>query len=220
MKFSENIKYLRKKEKLTQEQLADKLKVSRQAVTKWESGQTLPDLTNLKDIAVFFGVTIDELLGDDKIANATSLEKRLKDLPLYLFGSVMAILFFISELGIKDITAVGFIIILFIPLEAYSLKVYLTDRRTIDLTDTKEGKKVRLRFILTEAAIISSIEGVIQLVIYVVRNLRGLEKTNSIASIIVMTIMSFIILVIVRFLTLRDEVKEYNKKENDTKSKK
>ena len=40
----------RKEKKLTQEQLADKLNVSRQAVTKWESGQSLPDIQNLKEI--------------------------------------------------------------------------------------------------------------------------------------------------------------------------
>jgi len=50
MKFNENLKYLRKEAKLTQEQLAEKLNVSRQAVTKWESGQSLPDIQNLKEI--------------------------------------------------------------------------------------------------------------------------------------------------------------------------
>ena len=43
MKFNENLKYLRKEAKLTQEQLAERLNVSRQAVTKWESGQSLTE---------------------------------------------------------------------------------------------------------------------------------------------------------------------------------
>lgn len=76
MKFNENLKYLRRKSKLSQEKLAEDLNVSRQAVTKWESGQALPDLVNLKNIAIFFGVTVDELLGDDKITNSTSLENK------------------------------------------------------------------------------------------------------------------------------------------------
>lgn len=41
MSFSENMQYLRKKENLTQEQLAERLNVSRQAVSKWESGDSL-----------------------------------------------------------------------------------------------------------------------------------------------------------------------------------
>lgn len=44
MKFNENLKYLRKKEGITQEELAERLNVSRQSVTKWESGQSLPDI--------------------------------------------------------------------------------------------------------------------------------------------------------------------------------
>lgn len=48
MKFNENLKYLRKEEKMTQENLAERLNVSRQAVTKWESGQSLPDIENLE----------------------------------------------------------------------------------------------------------------------------------------------------------------------------
>ena len=64
MKFNENLKYLRKEAKLTQEQLAEKLNVSRQAVTKWESGQSLPDIQNLKEMADMFGVTMDALVGE------------------------------------------------------------------------------------------------------------------------------------------------------------
>ncbi|HCC04388.1 MAG TPA: transcriptional regulator, partial [Clostridiales bacterium] len=51
MKFNENLKYLRKQAGLTQEQLAEKLNVSRQAITKWESGQSFPDIENLKEIS-------------------------------------------------------------------------------------------------------------------------------------------------------------------------
>ena len=212
MKFNENLKYLRRKAKLSQEKLAEDLNVSRQAVTKWESGQALPDLVNLKNIAIFFGVTMDELLGDDKITNSISLEKKLKDLPLYLFASIVTILIFISELGITDTTAMGIIIILFIPIEAWCLKNYLTGRKIIDLTDTKEGKKARLKFMLTESSIVSSTFGLAQIVIYLVRSYKGLEVYESITEIIVTTLISFVILFIVRALTLRDEVKEYNNK--------
>ena len=55
--LAEKIKELRKKEGLTQEELASRLNVSRQAITKWETGEGLPDIDNLKNIALFFHVS-------------------------------------------------------------------------------------------------------------------------------------------------------------------
>ena len=53
----------RKAKGLTQEQLAEELGVSRQAVSKWESGQSIPDVDKLAALSRFFGVTADSLLG-------------------------------------------------------------------------------------------------------------------------------------------------------------
>lgn len=62
MTLGEKIKDLRKKANITQEELAEKIGVSRQAVTKWESDIGLPDIENLKAIATLFNISIDELL--------------------------------------------------------------------------------------------------------------------------------------------------------------
>ena len=64
MRFNENLKYFRKKKGLTQENLAEKLNVSRQSVTKWASGKSLPDLENIKKLSHIFSVSIDLLVGD------------------------------------------------------------------------------------------------------------------------------------------------------------
>ena len=64
--FSENIKRLRKERNLTQEALADFLGVSFQAVSKWERGESYPDIEMLPVISSFFEITVDELLGIDK----------------------------------------------------------------------------------------------------------------------------------------------------------
>ena len=61
MNFSEKLQILRKNKGLTQEALADKLNVSRQAVAKWESGETLPDLDKCRILAELFGVSLDDL---------------------------------------------------------------------------------------------------------------------------------------------------------------
>lgn len=64
--FSENIRRLRKERELTQENLADFLGVSFQAVSKWERGESYPDIELLPAIADFFGVSADSLLGIDR----------------------------------------------------------------------------------------------------------------------------------------------------------
>lgn len=65
MSFAEKILSLRTAARLSQEGLAEKLDVSRQAVSKWESGVTLPETDKLIYISNMFGVSLDYLLKDD-----------------------------------------------------------------------------------------------------------------------------------------------------------
>lgn len=65
MTFAEQLKNLRKQNGISQEKLAEKLNVSRQAITKWETGAGIPDIENLKAIAAFFGTSIDTLLSSE-----------------------------------------------------------------------------------------------------------------------------------------------------------
>lgn len=69
MLFSEKLKKIRKDNNLTQEELAEKLLVSRQAITKWESGDGIPDIENLKQISILFNISIDELVKEEKTIN-------------------------------------------------------------------------------------------------------------------------------------------------------
>lgn len=62
MSFSEKLRSLRKERGLSQEQLAELLDVSRQSVSKWESGQTFPEIDKLIILSDVFKVTIDDLL--------------------------------------------------------------------------------------------------------------------------------------------------------------
>lgn len=66
MSFADKIFDLRTKSGLSQEALADRLLVSRQAVSKWESGVTLPETDKLVTISNMFGVSLDYLLKEDK----------------------------------------------------------------------------------------------------------------------------------------------------------
>ncbi len=66
MKLYEKITLYRKKNGLSQEELAEKIGVSRQAVSKWETGDALPEITKLKALADTFNVTVDFLLDEEK----------------------------------------------------------------------------------------------------------------------------------------------------------
>ena len=66
MNFSEKLKELRKSKNMNQEQLAEKLYVSRQAITKWENGTGLPDIANLVAISNIFNESLDSLLSEEK----------------------------------------------------------------------------------------------------------------------------------------------------------
>ncbi len=65
MKLNEKILTLRKKMGLSQEELAEKLNVSRQAVSRWEVGSAQPDASNVLQLSKLFGVTADYLLNDE-----------------------------------------------------------------------------------------------------------------------------------------------------------
>ncbi len=69
MAVSNRLYELRKKEGLSQEQLAEKLGVSRQAVSKWESEQSFPEYEKLVSISNFFNVSLDYLMKDDEEIN-------------------------------------------------------------------------------------------------------------------------------------------------------
>ncbi len=80
MNFSEKLLTLRKANELTQEQLAEKLDVSRQSISKWESGQATPELDKIVALSAIFNVTTDYLLKsseiDDLSVKTEMLEKQ------------------------------------------------------------------------------------------------------------------------------------------------
>lgn len=70
MKFNEKLYNLRKQKGLSQEELAYRLNVSRQTVSKWETGDCVPDMEKLIAISEFFGLSLDELALDKEKENA------------------------------------------------------------------------------------------------------------------------------------------------------
>ena len=86
MLLGEKLKKLRKARGLSQEQLADQLNVSRQAISKWELGESIQETENLILLSKFYGVSIDYLLLNELNISSELETKRSPSLPIFIFG--------------------------------------------------------------------------------------------------------------------------------------
>lgn len=103
--LSEKIYTLRRKNGLSQEQLAERIGVSRQAISKWEGGLSTPELDKLKALSECFQITIDELTNDKSSNNSSDTTEQKKDdtankliesrigIVLCLMGAICLVLF-------------------------------------------------------------------------------------------------------------------------------
>lgn len=79
-KIGDKIKALRQQQRMTQQNLADRLGVSFQSVSRWENGITYPDIELLPSIARLFSVSVDYLLGDDDGEKIKSIKRRIHEI--------------------------------------------------------------------------------------------------------------------------------------------
>lgn len=82
--FKDNLIALRKLNNLSQEELADKLQVSRQTLSKYETGESLPDIEKCKMLAEIFDVSLDDLVNYDKEVHGLGVPPKGK----HIFGMV------------------------------------------------------------------------------------------------------------------------------------
>ncbi|MGJ0841978.1 helix-turn-helix domain-containing protein [Clostridium tertium] len=82
--ISENLKRLRKIYQYTQEQVAEKINVSRQSIAKWESGESAPDIASCIELAKLYNVTIDNLVSHSEEESGIVIPPKGK----YFFGAV------------------------------------------------------------------------------------------------------------------------------------
>lgn len=138
MKISEKLIELRKTNNLSQEDLADKLEISRQAISKWECEEALPDTENLIKLSKIYNISIDELLGIQKQKGEIKEEKEIKSIDekdddeddeksvtklgtiksiiLGLSSLVIILIFLLIGFLIPKAWGIAWIIFLFIPL--------------------------------------------------------------------------------------------------------
>lgn len=117
MEIGNKIFELRKKNNLSQEQLAEKMDVTRQTISKWELGETSPDLKQAKELAKIFNVSLDELVNNninniviaklndtEKVVRKTTKTIKVLAITIYLlilFSSIFIAIHFITK---KDFT--------------------------------------------------------------------------------------------------------------------
>ena len=104
MEFNEKLQELRKRKGLTQEELAERLYVSRTAISKWESGRGFPNIESLKAISKTFCVSLDELLSGEEILaiaekDHKEKEETIRDLVFGLLDCGMVLLLFLPFFG-------------------------------------------------------------------------------------------------------------------------
>lgn len=111
MELSEKLQELRRKKGVTQEEVATAIFVSRTAVSKWESGRGYPNIDSLKNLANYYGVTIDELLSTQELIAAMEEEnkqtkKHFRDLVFGLIDISVILLFILPLFALRSGNAV------------------------------------------------------------------------------------------------------------------
>ena len=104
MELHEKLQELRKKEGLTQEELAQELYVSRTAISKWESGRGYPNIDSLKQISAYFAVSLDDLLSGEQLLNIAEKDTkqktaRMQDVVFGLLDMSVAMFWFLPWFG-------------------------------------------------------------------------------------------------------------------------
>ena len=138
--FSQNLQKLRSEKNLSQEQLADKIGVSRQTISAWESGKASPELDKITAISKLFSVSIDELVGEIK-TEASNFDKKeyeknyskialLRASGIFILFSGIAFGAFFFEKGV--IAGVGLMISL-----AISVPLFILAKNTDELANNK-----------------------------------------------------------------------------------
>ena len=146
MTFADKVLALRKKSGLTQEELAEKLEVSRQAISRWEMGLAMPDASNLLQLSKLFKVTIDYLINDEYSSDddipivknkEASLNKEMKKVSAMikstLIGLAISVILALSLFPFNAELPVLVIPIIALPFPAFYLSVFYKELKSLKL---------------------------------------------------------------------------------------
>lgn len=177
MEFNEKLQELRKKNGLTQEELSEKLFVSRTAVSKWESGRGVPNIESLKAISKYFSVSIDDLLSGEELLtiadeDCKNRENNICDLVFGLLDCSMIILLFIplfAQRGadvIKEVSLFALDISLYIKVAFFTILLLMVIMGVLTLALQNSGVPFWVKYKHKLSALLS----VLAMVIFIATN--------------------------------------------------
>ena len=175
MEFKEKLQELRKQKGLTQEELGEKLFVSRTAISKWESGRGYPNIESLKCIARFFEISVDDLLSSGEVFSIAEQDNKQKQ------NSLKDMIF-----GIVDLS---FITLLFLPFFAQRINGVISEVGLVNLVHINGFLKIAFWILV----ILHVVLGVITFVLIKDRSLLWLKikrKTSIILNAIIVVLLS------------------------------
>ena len=236
MMFNEKLKELRKKKGLTQEDLASELNVSRQAITKWESGDGAPDIDNLRNIALFFHVSVDYLI-DNKTEQIVDLKNKfnLVEIFLFIFGICLGFVAKSFEFGfvmcllLPGITVCVENIVLSkkyekendtLSLKELQEKNLPTDMFGRILNTNKEAKGKRIKQYLMNATLDISVIELFTIIATIFGedelstvglNLVKNATMNSILNFIISFLLGVVVFFIIEYIISEIQIRKYNK---------
>ena len=154
VKFGDNLKVFRKRKNMSQEDLADRVNVSRQSVSKWETGDAYPEMNNILELCKIFNCKINDLVHAD-MSDINSLDKEIvmkvvkfneeQQKRVKLLSNVISMIGGIGKIVMMVAVPFVLIVMLFIPfvisnvkvvdssLELTSDKIEVVDNKTIEL---------------------------------------------------------------------------------------
>ncbi|MGG3887553.1 helix-turn-helix transcriptional regulator [Metabacillus fastidiosus] len=149
MNLSKQIKQFRKRDNMSQEQLAEKIYVSRQTISNWENERSYPDIHNLLMMSVLFNVSLDDLVKGDVKIMKEEIQKSTFFRWTYLMMALMVIvpisvvlgLYFFGNYGLV-IPLVLFILLMFSALKVEKIKKVQNLKTYRQIVDFLEGKPV------------------------------------------------------------------------------
>lgn len=124
MKFGDNLRKLRKAKKISQEELAEAVGVSRQSVSKWETGEAYPEMNNILELCKIFRCNIGELVNDnmidldsldeDVIMNVVKFKKEQQK-EVKMISNAIRIIAKIGKIGASIVAVVMLVVMFFVP---------------------------------------------------------------------------------------------------------
>ena len=173
MELSKKIKLIRNENKLTQEQFAEKMLVSRTAVSKWENGTCYPSIDSLKYMSKIFNVSLDKLLSSEEILEIAKTENQSN---ISKYNSLLFCLL--------DIVRIIFI---FLPLYSYKTNDFVYSVTLFNSNDL--GTTLKIIFVLI--FIIFLVLGIVELIFNFKGNNRLINRMSMFLDIISIFVLLF-----------------------------